>query len=273
MNNDTEYRNKIYITDDYERFSSIDGNRSIKDGRVKKIINSIKAVGYIPVPILVNEYYQIIDGQGRFEALKKLNQPVYYMKINGIGINECIYMNINQQNWSTDDYIESYASRGYKSFIYLQSLIRSYKKLFRSRVIAYAATGCTNCTHDIKHGTISISKESYDNANYALSWLISFKNIIDKIEGRNENFYFALLYCYKEHCIDNDRMLQKFNKYQYKLSVVGNLEQALRQVEMIYNFRQADKIYIEANYKIDMDYKKQEGRKKQLNQGGKQHEI
>lgn len=248
----------VHETNDYDKFTPIEGNRILKDGRVNKIISSIEDVGYIPSPILVNEHYQVIDGQGRLEALKRLNMPVYFIVIEGIGIEECISMNINQGNWKLPDYIDSYASRGYRSYLYLQSLLENYGKTFK-RVVIFFAAGCgQNPTGLIKKGKINISEEDFNKARYALSWLVGFKSIIDAIEGRNEYFYEALLYCYKETWIDNNKLLDKIKKYQYKLSVVGNIYQAMKQIEDIYNFRSRDTVYIETSYKIDMNEKKKE---------------
>ena len=99
---------KVFATMNYDQFKYLDGNRSVKDGRVNKILNSIDEVGYIPAPIIVNEKMEIIDGQGRLEACRRRKIPISYLVIKGIGINECTAMNINQSNWTINDYIERY---------------------------------------------------------------------------------------------------------------------------------------------------------------------
>ena len=104
---DTNY--KVLVTNDYDMFKRLEGNRSVTELRVKKISNSIKTVGYVMNPIIVNERFEVIDGQGRLEVLRRLELPVYYIVVNGIGRKECIAMNINQTNWSLYDYIQSYA--------------------------------------------------------------------------------------------------------------------------------------------------------------------
>lgn len=94
---------KIFVTDDYSVFKLMNGNRSFDHKRA--IVNSVKRVGHIPSPIICNEKMEVVDGQGRLAAFKELKLPVYYIVIQGLGIEECISMNISQSNWTTLDYI------------------------------------------------------------------------------------------------------------------------------------------------------------------------
>lgn len=59
---------RIYKTDDHTLFKKLEGNRDVRS--VEKIIKSIDNVGYVLSPILVNEKYEVIDGQNRLEACK-----------------------------------------------------------------------------------------------------------------------------------------------------------------------------------------------------------
>ena len=63
---------EIFRTNKYEIFKQLKGNREVSPKRISKIINSIKEVGYIINPIIVNEKMEVIDGQGRLEALRIL---------------------------------------------------------------------------------------------------------------------------------------------------------------------------------------------------------
>ena len=64
----------IFEEPDYSQFKYLGGNRDITHS--KKLLESITQNGYFNVPILVNENMEIIDGQGRFEALKMLGLPI-----------------------------------------------------------------------------------------------------------------------------------------------------------------------------------------------------
>ena len=119
---------KVYVTSDYDMFKKMLGNRDIKSEA--RIIESIQTVGYICNPIIVNEKYEILDGQNRLAALKELELPVYFIVQPKAGIEVCRALNIGRRNWSTCDYIDSYAEIGdnMPSYKRLQSLINSYMK-------------------------------------------------------------------------------------------------------------------------------------------------
>ena len=78
----------VYETFDYGRFRILLGNRNIPS--IEKISKSIDDVGCLVIPIIVNEKYEIIDGQTRYTAWKERNLPIYYIVREGYGMHECI---------------------------------------------------------------------------------------------------------------------------------------------------------------------------------------
>ena len=81
--------NTVNRTTDYSLFKRLEGNRNVLEIRVKRITASIKKVGWIQNPVIVNEKMEVIEGQGRLEALKRLGMPVDYIIVPGIGLDEC----------------------------------------------------------------------------------------------------------------------------------------------------------------------------------------
>ena len=69
---------KVFSTMNYEIFSSLDGNRIVNPLHVKKIADSMK-IKVLFIPIIVNEEFQVIDGQHRLEARKQLGLEVPYI--------------------------------------------------------------------------------------------------------------------------------------------------------------------------------------------------
>ena len=84
----------MFRTTDYDSFKRVLGNRKVLEDRVSKILASFDKIGYIPVPIIVNEKYEVIDGQGRLEACKRRGLPVNFIIRPGLKIEDCIVMNI-----------------------------------------------------------------------------------------------------------------------------------------------------------------------------------
>lgn len=135
----------MYKTTDYSIFRNVLGNRQVRPERVKKILDSIHKIGAQPIPLIVNEHFEIIDGQGRLEALRQENLPVYFIIREGLTIDSCITMNINSTPWNTMDYIECYADLNIPSFIRYLELYNKYhnkNKAYNHMTTNILSTAC-----------------------------------------------------------------------------------------------------------------------------------
>lgn len=159
---------KIYETTDYGMFRQMLGNRDIKGE--SKIVNSIKKVGYVMNPIIVNEKNEIIDGQNRLEALRSLGLPVYYIIQEGLDVQACRYLNIGQTNWTTEDYVYSYADEGNQDYRRLASLMMEFQKEFGIQGIVAMAKpltlneGGALANARLKDGDFKMTQEEYELA-------------------------------------------------------------------------------------------------------------
>ena len=61
--------NQVQTTSNYSLFTSLEGNRNVNKLHVKRLKESMQKK-YLFTVIIVNEKYQIIDGQHRFTACK-----------------------------------------------------------------------------------------------------------------------------------------------------------------------------------------------------------
>lgn len=118
---------QIHSTADLSVFKILEGNRNINLGNVERLVKSIEENGFLQLPIIVNENYEVIDGQHRLMAARKLNSIIYYHKVNNYDLKTAIVLNRNQSNWSISDYIKSYCDLGYKDYILLQQFYESNK--------------------------------------------------------------------------------------------------------------------------------------------------
>lgn len=107
-------------TTNYENFKFMSINRSINKALVSRLVKSISEIGYIDArPILVNESMVIIDGQHRFEACKFLGIPIVYEISNVDMAKAMVALNMNQEIWRLNEYVESYANSGIECYKYL----------------------------------------------------------------------------------------------------------------------------------------------------------
>jgi len=117
--------NKVYKTNDLSMFKEIEGNRPPNPQHIRRLADSIKTNGLLCNPILVNEKYEVIDGQHRLLASKKVSSEIYYIVLKGYSLEEVHALNLNQKNWTSKDFMNGYADMGVESY---QKLREFYKK-------------------------------------------------------------------------------------------------------------------------------------------------
>ena len=244
---------EVKQTNNYEIFKKLEGNRIIDEKRVEKIKKSILKVGYITSPILVNQNMEIIDGQGRFEALKQLQLPVEYIVQSDIGIKECIAMNVYQTNWKIQDYIKSYADKGMKSYVYLYNLIEKYSKNnINIAQIAVATQGISRFgANIIRDGEIVITDEEYNNAIKKVDLVTDVAEKYKDIPIINL-IVNAILYCINIEGLDFERLKTKVIEIlDYgKIPPIPTTDEAMQFMENIYNRnRKGTTLYIYTEYR------------------------
>lgn len=228
----------VYSTNDYDKFKKLEGNRDVSELRVRKIMSSIEKVGYIKNPIVVNEKYEIIDGQGRVEALSRLGLPIDYVVHEGAGIRECVEMNINMTNWTMTDYIKSYADQGVLSYQYFLNLLKQFPKM---------KIGCIHCAltgkgqigkNAICDGTFTCTAEQYMNAIETLEYIEGIKPHLKNVHGRLDLLINALIFIYQnEPSVDIERLSDVIDRNSNMLGECATIEGALRDLEKLYNRR------------------------------------
>lgn len=227
---------EIKVTKNYEKFKKLEGNRITEDKRVEKIKKSILKVGYITSPILVNENMEIIDGQGRFEALKQLQLPIEYIVQDNIGIKECVAMNVYQTNWNKKDYIKSYADRGIQSYIYIKDLMEKFN-INNTSIIAVATVGVSRFDEVMfREGNIKLTQEQYENAIKKLDFFQDISTQFNHI-SRFNLFFKGLLFCTEIDGIDLKRLKEKSAEVlEYgKLPPIPTIEEVMQFLEELYN--------------------------------------
>lgn len=241
---------KVYTTKNYDLFKSLIDNREVKDRTTKKIIDSIKQVGYVTNPVIVNEHYQVIDGQNRIEALRTLGLPVDYLIVEGAGIKHCRALNINQSNWTTKDWIRSYADGGNLNYKYLSELLKAFPDS-KLTVIAFATGAKSGASPGkaIKQGDFLCDKEGYEKAVKALTYITPLYQFTRKIDGNSNYLECAIIYAFGLKSVNNTKLSENIVRWNSLIPAVSTLEGALDAVGDVYNYRsRSNKVYLKTEY-------------------------
>lgn len=248
--------NKVHLTNEYDKFKKLQGNRAVDSMRLAKIRESVQKIGFINGPIIVNERYEVIDGQGRLEVCQADGIPIPYIVIEGIGIDECISMNINQSNWKTTDYIKAYADLGKPDYIRFQAYLdanytRNSGLCLSLTVLHWAAfhTDLSNNDSKIREGTLSFTHERRNNANEMLEFFDEFKDV----QTNNKRSFFAALgYCTLFEDVDKYRLIKVVTSAKPStFMAISSTQDAIEAIEDVYNHRARQRVHITVEY---LDY-------------------
>lgn len=237
-----------FVTDELSKFKLIDGNRTDAELRAKNIAKSVERAGYIPAPIIVNEKYEIIDGQARFTYCKQTKTPITYLVINGLTIDDCIAMNTSTTRWSLNDFIASYAERGWTDYVILNEFLQANESKygFQACVWALAGTTASNSNEKIKNGEFALKSGAAHRAEEFASYWDWFKDIKTNSKG---SFFKALGYCYLIKDVDKDRLIRKTHQFPRAFLKLSSVTDAIDVFEDVYNDRnRGEHLYLETEY-------------------------
>ena len=229
--------NRIYKTIDYYLFNKLCGNRDVLEGRKNVIKKSIQENGYIRNPIVVNENMEIIDGQGRFEALKELGLPVEYVIAEGIGHKECVVLNANQKNWKTADYIKSFSQLGVRDYQILEQMCNMFSYLDPANIatVCSGLAGGGMISRIIREGNFKIRKEEDVIKRLKLYERIYEITCGNADYGLQRAFASIVTFIYETKEIDNERVVLQMKRCVEFITPSFNAKQALKNIELVYN--------------------------------------
>ena len=172
---------KVQSTKNYGLFEKLKGNREINKANLNRIKESMQKE-LLPIPVLVNQNYEIIDGQHRVKAAAELELPVYYMVVPDMNLNDVHTLNSIGKKYSFDDYLEGYAAAKLEHYENALAFRKKYK--FTAAVFMFIWTGSkSRCTSGVamnkfKTGNLVINdlKKCYDIADNLTYLINEFKN-------------------------------------------------------------------------------------------------
>jgi hypothetical protein len=226
--------NQVYKTKDYSKFKSKDGNRNLNELHLKRLTESVKENDLLHAnPILVNQKYEIIDGQHRFNVCRNLGKAVHYIKVKGLGLSEIQILNANSKNWKAQDYIDGYCSMGISEYCYLNKLLKETKLGVSVLLSMYASDDGENSIK-LKNGELVLNNKT--RGAIVLQWLNDWNLFYDGFNRRS--FVRALVNLYSIKGYSHDKMMQKIKYQSAKLVDCTNTKTYLALLEEIYNFKE-----------------------------------
>jgi hypothetical protein len=231
------HSNQVHTTTDYFLFKPIDGNRNKNLLHINRLKKSM-AETYLFTIIIVNEKYEIIDGQHRFDVIQDLQLPLNYVVCNGYGLNEVHILNQNSKTWTSDDYLDGYCKLGYKDYIQYRDFKETYD------------IGHYECMWLLNGSQLSNPTQVFFTGDFKIKNYNEACKIIEKImlvepyysEWKRRSFILAMLQLFKNSNFELTEFLQKLKLQPTALSNCSTTNQYVSLIEEIYNYRRRDKI-------------------------------
>ena len=225
----------VHSTHDYNMFNTLEDNREIDSDNENNIIGSVGDVGLIPAPVIVNEKYEVVDGQHRLEVCKKLGLPVFYLVVPGLSLEECIQMNINSKKWVNMNYIKTHAGRGKDAYIRILKLKDKYGWASEKNVMM-AAFGHEVSSKEIREGNLQMSDEHYAYAQELLSFAEAVREKARHNRQRvSSKLAYVSMFSYQVEKVDVNRLMDVISSNTSEITKYSKYVYCFKKLADIYN--------------------------------------
>jgi len=233
---------QVHTTKDYSLFNTLNGNRDVNQLHLSRLKESMKK-NHLTTIIMVNEKFEIIDGQHRFLISQELKLPINYIISKNYGLNEVQILNANMKNWTIVDYVNGYCDLGFKDYEIYREFINEYS--FTNQVALVLLSGEFICGNS----EVSISSK-FKEGKFKINDLNNSKKMADKImmiepyyKGfLRRSFIYALIGMFKNENFEFTEFLAKLKQQPTTLQDCTNVSQYKSLIEEIYNYRRREKI-------------------------------
>jgi len=232
---------QVHTTKDYSLFKTLNGNRDVNNLHLTRLKESMKK-NHLTTIIMVNEKFEIIDGQHRFLISQELKLPINYIISKNYGLNEVQILNANMKNWQIVDYVNGYCDLGYKDYLIYRDFVKDYG--FQSQVSILLLSG------EQVGGNDASASSKFKEGLFKVKDLEKAKRTAEKImmiepyyKGYlRRSFILALYGMLKNENFEFTEFLSKLKKQPTTMQDCTGSTQYKVLIEEIYNYRRREKI-------------------------------
>ena len=239
----------INKTKDYDIFVFRQDNRErINQAHVERLVSSISSRNLLELrPITVNKKMEIIDGQHRLLAAKKLGIPIYYEVGEDLNAEDIIRMNVSQ-NWKIGDYLNFYCQHQYVEYVKLKDFM--IKNNLTIKVALCIALGVgKESSLNFKNGNFKFHDESLSGELKICHQTIEY---IIKMNGysaytKSARFWRPLLKLIKHPEFEAYKWLKNMQMMISHFSPKAREDDYMKMFQHIYNWKNTNKIRLVDN--------------------------
>jgi len=234
-------------TNEHEIFTFRNDNREINESHVLELVKKITENDYLRfVPIIVNSEFQVIDGQHRLEAAKRLKKDIYYIVDDDFKPENMIMLNSTQLNWRNKDYLDFWIKQGKTDYLILKEFVEK-EGLSVSALMTWLGMYSKKNLLEFREGGFTF-RENYleimENISFSRKLIEIFKkrgakpawifNTLRFIEALKK-----ILTC---ESIDRDELIKRSENSMSAIHGSSSSLEYVHQILDIYNARRKDRI-------------------------------
>jgi hypothetical protein len=235
---------RLKKTTKYAKFKINESNRIIKTRHVNNLMKKISEKNLLASnPIIVNSGFEILDGQHRFEAAKRLGLPVFYIVDDYMDIEDIAVINSTSKGWTLDDYLHHFrteeTAKGKENGDYakLADFTEDYGvNLYNAIGLLSGRNSQPNAEliHKFKRGEFKIV--DMEHAIKVATLRDEFKPYAPDFY-KSKNFVNSLSKIARHESFDEATMLRKMGQQSERLMKCATVEGYLNSLVDIYNWK------------------------------------
>jgi hypothetical protein len=248
----------IYETTDLSIFKFMEeGNRPIDWDHVKQLKERM-GEKFLRTIIIVNKFMEIIEGQHRYSAIKRINEEneikglplisIEFVVCENYGVEECCEYNGKGKNWTNKNITEGGKILKIEEYEIYDEFVKKYN-LPHNVTIGLLTGETTNAKNSYEFKNLKLKivdiNSSLDKANKIVEIVNTGIIPIGKSDQPISVFGLALLDIFNVEDYDHNRMVTKCKEYVQRenksLRRLTNITEPLIEFEEVYNYKEKSK--------------------------------
>lgn len=231
---------------DYNLFKFFDANRQPLHWR--KIMQSIEKkdlTKYVPILVVrINGLFYIIDGQNRFLACKELGIPIYYMELPSDCGEEVMFMlNIDRKNWTLENYLNYWVSRGNEEYKKVQSILSECINFSVGDIIAIWQVARKKGVSDVfKNGKYTLPQKAINKIRVVYAIINAIEGVVNRSEFKSQKSLVRAISSILVCGANPNILISRIKSYPHLFKKQADQPHYFAMLEHIYNYRTRDKI-------------------------------
>lgn len=226
---------EVLETINYENFSCDKKNRPVSEEKIHFFMKQFKQGKFFmkEFPVIADKQFVILDGQHRYEAVKRMELPLYFRFADTLSLESVIDVQINA-GWTTKDYLHAFIQQNNMNYIILNRFISRYKLSMSVAVMLLSGDNSGGLKRTgFYEGTFKVKNE--ERAHEQAKAINEIGEMALNLH-RDRCFCIAMIKVMEHPEFEEKRLTEQITKYRSLVLRQVSVEGYIRNMEEVYNY-------------------------------------